>query len=111
MERRREPRIKRRFLVKYGVGSPEKMGFTRDISKTGLYIFSTNPYGAGTVIDMNIDTGDEKFTLRGRVVRAIKYAGRLGAYVKSGMGVEFSRIPVEFIRYMDNLQFTQRYIT
>ncbi len=109
MERRREPRIKRRFLVKYGVGIPEKMGFTKDISKTGLYIFTNNPYSAGTIVDMRIDTGDEKFSLKGKVVRSIKYAGRLGAYVKSGMGIEFSRIPMKFIRYMENLQSAPRY--
>ncbi len=102
MERRREERFKRRFLIKYGVSFPEKIGFSKDISKNGIYITTNNPLKPETILEVKIDTGKENYTLKGKIVRSIRYTGRLGNYMQSGMGVEFTKIPLEYINFIEN---------
>jgi hypothetical protein len=85
-EKRRKPRIRKRMRVKYGPRIPSKMGFTSDISESGLCVqtFAVYRPGEHLLIELELPSG-RSLRLEGRVhwarrvppnlLRKVKYAG------------------------------------
>ena len=78
-------RAKRRLMVRFGVQMPEKTGFTKDISETGLFIRTNSVLPPGRTIQVQMEFPDETFTLWAKVIsRAIK-PGFLGDSLSTTM--------------------------
>lgn len=66
-------------------------GFTRDISRQGLFIEARIPLPPGTPLRIELDYPDGPIELEGTVVRAEKVPVQLQAALKSGMGVQLKQ--------------------
>ncbi|MCA1796182.1 MAG: PilZ domain-containing protein [Desulfuromonadaceae bacterium] len=85
-DKRRKPRLRKRMRVHYGPQTPSKVGFTADISESGLCIQTFGVYKPGTnlLIELELPSGDT-VRIEGRVhwsrkvpphlLRKVKYAG------------------------------------
>nr|WP_320048279.1 PilZ domain-containing protein [uncultured Desulfuromonas sp.] len=90
VDKRRKGRIKKRLRILYGKEIPSKVGFTSDVSASGLCIKSFIVYNPGTLILMELVLpNDEIVRLEGRVHWARKVPPNLIRKVKhAGMGVK-----------------------
>ena len=90
VDKRRKGRVKKRLRVLYGAEIPSKVGFTSDVSATGLCIKSFIVYNPGEHILMEIELADNVVVrLEGRVHWARKVPPNLIRKVKhAGMGVK-----------------------
>lgn len=90
VDKRRKLRIRKRIRVMYGPEFPSKVGFTSDVSESGLCIKSFNVFKPGTVLLLEIEApSGEIIRLEGRVHWARKVPPNLLRKVKhAGMGVK-----------------------
>lgn len=99
MEKRDIERAKKRLRVRYGVESPEKNAFTRNLSETGLFIGSNHVFKPGTTLQVEIGFPQRKFTMWARVVWARKVPAQLAHIVDCGMGLCFVDPTPEWIDF------------
>ena len=82
-------RTRRRVKVRYGVGKPEKTGFTKNLSETGLCIRTNSVFKPGTTLQVEVQFPGRSFTMWSRVVWAKKVPPQLAHLIDCGMGVSF----------------------
>lgn len=93
MEKREPARFKKRIRVNFGIDGANRVAFTEDISRTGVFIRSANVCIPDTKLTLEflLDSG-EIVKLDGRVMWAKKVPQNLFHLVKkSGMGVRIIR--------------------
>jgi hypothetical protein len=100
MEKRREKRLKKRVLVKFGESVLERIGFTSNLSKSGLYINSTQIYPSGRKIQILLSDGNYNFSLKGEVKWSIKYPSHFHSYIPSGMGIIIKEAPGDYYDFV-----------
>ena len=92
-EKRNLGRHRKRFTLRFGIGEPVRLGFTEDISTTGIFIKTTNICNPGTVVTVELIIDDEKRVLfEARVIWAKKVPPQMIHLVKkSGMGIRINK--------------------
>ncbi|PLY04160.1 MAG: pilus assembly protein PilZ [Desulfuromonas sp.] len=87
-ERRDLKRYRKRLQLRYGPDGPSRIGFTEDLSDTGIFLRSTIVHNPNTVLQvcMNV-AGQQDVIFRGRVMWARRVPANLMNKVKGGMGV------------------------
>lgn len=91
MSRRRAVRRPRRVQVHFWrYGDPTAyVGYTTNISLTGMYIATNNPIASGSRIRVEVVDRDRGFMVEGVVAHARKMQMELARLGQSGMGVRF----------------------
>ena len=88
-DKRTRNRAKRRMMVRYGLSTPEKTAFTKNLSETGLFIMTNQVFRPGTTIQVQIQFPDETYSMWARVVWAKVVPPQLAHVLECGMGVAF----------------------
>src|SRR5215210_1724193 len=91
MSRRRAVRRPRRVQVnfwKQGEPTPY-IGYTTNISMTGMFIATNNPLPSGLRIRIEVMDRERGFMVEGVVAHARRIRGELARVTQSGMGVRF----------------------
>lgn len=65
------------------------VGYTRNISATGIFIATVHPVKPGEVLGIEFHGDDYDFRVRGQVVHSAKVSALLQSVRPSGMGVKF----------------------
>lgn len=88
-EKRDLKRKKKRVKVRFGVEGPQKMAFSDDISREGIFIKTATPEKPGTLLHLEISLPDETRVLcKGRIHWAKRVPPNMLRLVgKGGMGV------------------------
>ena len=87
-DKRRIKRNRKRLPIKYGVGEASRLGYTDDLSDTGLFIQAAIIQSPNTVLKMELTTpGGEVVALTGRVMWAKRIPPSLVRRLKGGMGI------------------------
>lgn len=90
-EKRDIRRHKKRLSIRFGIDDPNRVAFTEDISKTGMFIKTPNIAPPNTKIRIAFTLSDDQYVeIEARVMWAKKVPQNLFHLVKkSGMGVRF----------------------
>lgn len=81
--RRKADRKSKRTAVRYGLEKPDLLGYSKDVSDTGIKMEARKVYKPGTIIFLTV--GEEPAVLKGRVMWAQSgMASQLGS-----MGINF----------------------
>ena len=90
VDKRRKGRVKKRLRIHYGTEIPSKVGFTADLSASGLCIRTFLVYHPGALVLMELELPNgEGARLEGRVHWARKVPPDLLRKVKNaGMGIK-----------------------
>lgn len=82
-------RQRKRLTLRFGTERPEKIGFTEDISREGLFIKAVSPYPPNTKLKIELTTSDNSIIkIEGVVMWAKKVPVNLMQFVKKGgMGI------------------------
>ncbi|HSG06131.1 MAG TPA: PilZ domain-containing protein [Nitrospiria bacterium] len=106
MEKRDLKRTDKRLFVKFGKDHPEKIGFTGDISSSGIFIKTNSVFNPGTSLMMELTLPDKKILkMQGKVMWAKKVPPSLHRFTKkSGMGVLIQHPPAEYTAFIAGLK-------
>lgn len=94
----RQDRARRRLALRFrplGTKDQPRPGFTEDLSPTGVFIQTTTPYGAGTLLEIEFDGKDGPMSLKGKVIWAKRAPVSLAQNKRSGMGIKLLSLPPE----------------
>ena len=105
MEKRTRNRIARRLFVRFGPEHVISIGFTGDISVTGIFIKTNTIFAPGSILKMEIElAGPNILHLRGTVMWAKRVPTTLSRHIKkSGMGVRILQPSEEYIKFVSSL--------
>jgi hypothetical protein len=94
-KQRRSKRIRERVPATVTVAGEDLSvtGFTRDISKEGLFILTRHPFAPGRKVKIELAYKDRTAHLSGVVIHAAHVPHHLRAVQSSGMGIEIARPP------------------
>jgi len=98
MERRRDPRIKRRLTCEFYHGVTSHRGIILDLGPAGAFIRTNAVLSPGTEIDIHLaaSVAAPAMTLRGCVVRRKSVPATLTTLIQPGLGVRILEAPREF---------------
>ena len=105
MEKRSRNRIARRLFVRFGPEQADNIGFTGDISLTGIFIKTNTMFSPGSVLKLEVELPDSKILhLKGTVMWAKRVPATLVRHIKkSGMGVKIVQPPAEYTEFVSGL--------
>jgi hypothetical protein len=82
-------REKRRVMVRFGAVTPERTGFTMNLSLDGAFLRTNDVLAPGSRLVLEVPLGDRVWTLHGRVAWAKRAPTQLAHLVTCGMGIRF----------------------
>ena len=93
MEKRPQTRLPKRLFVRFGADLPIYVGYTSDISETGIFIKASTIFPPKTILKIALTLPDDRVVLlTGAVVWAKRVPPQLARLVKkNGMGVRLQR--------------------
>ncbi|MHB1846220.1 MAG: PilZ domain-containing protein [Deltaproteobacteria bacterium] len=95
-EKRKLQRVRRRLRIDLRSGEAKAVGFTADLSPTGMRIQATHPFSPGTRVWGQLTLPDSpQLDFEVEVRWVIKVTGPLSQELKSSMGVAFLGPPPE----------------
>ena len=99
MEKQQRTRRTKRIEVRFGPERPTDLGFTIDVSETGLFVKTNTVYPPDTRLVLELSLSDRRvLSLRGRVMWAKRVPPQLARHLrKTGMGVELIDPPSEYL--------------
>lgn len=105
MEKRNKKRLLKRLFVRFGTEKPDRIGFTHDISPTGIFIKSNFSFLPQTKLKIELTLPDEKIChCSGVVVWAKRVPPAFNRIIhKHGMGVRFLEIHGEYQSFIERL--------
>ena len=87
-DNRIDKRFRKRLSLKYGIDGATKIGFTEDLSDTGIFIRSPVVLPPNSILLVELKTlSNEIISLRGRVMWAKKVPQNMMHRIKGGMGL------------------------
>jgi Tfp pilus assembly protein PilZ len=105
VEKRSRNRVARRLFVRFGPEQAINIGFTGDISLTGVFIKTNTMFAPGSILKMEIELPDSTMLhLSGTVMWAKKVPASMVRHIKkSGMGVKIIHPPEEYTKFVSSL--------
>jgi hypothetical protein len=92
-------RTKRRLAVRFGVRGPERLGYTQNISETGIYIETNYVIDPGTDLQLEIDTPEKTLEMWATVVWARRYPLSFQQVMRGGLGCQFAFPSQEWVDF------------
>jgi len=86
-------RARRRLEVRFGPEGPTYLGYSRNLSRTGMMIGSLKVFAPGTVLDLRLTLGDHTVALKALVVWAREGPVQWMNHGRVGMGIRFLGTP------------------
>mgnify|MGYP003576421337 CR=1 FL=1 len=93
-------RSRRRFTVRYGVGTPTHIGYSGNISRSGMMIRTLRVFAPGTLVNLDVELSTRIQRLQGKVVWARTGELRWLPTGKIGMGIRFIDPPEDFMEML-----------
>ena len=88
IDNRIDKRFRKRLSLRYGIDAATKVGFTEDISDTGIFVRSPVVLPPNTILIVDLrTTSNEIIQLKGRVMWAKKVPQNMMHRIKGGMGL------------------------
>ena len=86
--KRVDTRFRKRLSLKFGIEEATRVGFTEDISDTGIFIRSPAVMAPNTILLVELKTiSNEIVRLKGRIMWAKKVPQNMMHRIKGGMGL------------------------
>lgn len=89
-------------MVRFGEDSPDRSGFTKNLSETGIFIQTNAVPRPGTLIQVELHFPERKFSLWARVMWGKKVPPQLAHILECGMGLRFVDPPLEWVAFYED---------
>lgn len=107
MEKRREDRISKNFLVYLKEDNIELLGVTSNISKNGLFVESFKVFPSNREIYIVLAVDKDLYDIRGEVIWSTKVSDDSAEDIPSGMGLKIIEAPAEYWNYMEYMKYDE----
>ena len=99
MEKREKDtkRVRKRLEIRFGPEDPRFIGYSGNISPTGLMVRTTRVFAPGTVLIIELIAAGRAIPMRGRVMWARQGDVRLLGTGRIGMGIRLIEPPDGFL--------------
>jgi len=94
-------RARRRVEVRYGPDQPQFIGYSGNVSRSGIMVRAIRVFAPGTVLNLELKFPDGTFWVRGEVVWAREGSVQFLSTGRVGMGINFLQPPAEFLGYLE----------
>lgn len=94
--KRTNSRAKRRIMVRYGLASPEKTAFTKNLSVTGMFLQTNQVFTPGSTIQVQMQLPKGDVSMWAHVAWAKTVPPALAHVLECGMGLRFLDVPVDW---------------
>ncbi len=101
-DRRPDKRARSRLMVRFGTTVPDKTGFTKNISESGVFIHTNQVFRPGTTVQLVVSFPDRVFNFWGRVMWAKQVPPQLAHLLDCGMGICFVDPSPEWLAFYAN---------
>jgi len=91
-------RARRRVEVKYGLEEPRFIGYSGNVSRTGMMVRAIRVFAPGTILHLELKFPDAVVRLRGQVIWAREGSVEWLATGRVGMGVTFLDAPEDLLK-------------
>lgn len=91
-------RVHRRVEVRFGPDRARYIGYSRNVSRTGIMVGAARVFAPGTVLNLELTFPSTTFRLRGQVVWARSGSVEWVATGRVGMGITFIDPPEDLLR-------------
>lgn len=95
-------RIPRRLQLRYWRRNADPatghVGYSKNISPTGLFVATNAPYNPGTELTIELHSDEEVVMVGGKVVHAARVAPLLQKVRSSGMGIQLSKATDAYLK-------------
>ena len=96
-------RVRRRVEVRYGSDQVRHIGYSRNVSRTGLMVGAARVFAPGTILNLELAFPGATFRLRGEVVWARAGSATWVARGRVGMGITFIDPPEDLLHAIKGL--------
>jgi len=91
-------RARKRVEVKYGLGEPQFIGYSGNVSRTGMMVRAIRVFAPGTILKLELKFPDTVVRLRGQVIWARGGSVAWLSTGRVGMGVTFLDAPEDLLK-------------
>ena len=105
MDKRGRTRFNKRLFIKYGLEKPDKVGFTEDVSSSGLFVKANFVFPPGSILKIELTLPDERIvSMAAQVMWAKKVPPALVRHMKkSGMGLRLAQPDEAYKQFIEEL--------
>ena len=105
MDKRGRTRHNKRLFIRFGLGAPDKVGFTEDVSSSGLFVKSHFVFAPGTLLKIELTLPDGPIvSMAAQVMWAKKVPPALIRHMKkSGMGLRLPHPDEVYKKFIEAL--------
>ena len=96
-------RAHRRIEVRYGPERPQFIGYSGNVSRSGIMVRAIRVFAPGTLLNLELKFPDGSFKVRGEVVWAREGPVQLMSTGRVGMGINFVGPSEEFLGYLERV--------
>jgi hypothetical protein len=107
IDKRKDPRISKRFVVSYGENGFEKIGMTLNISSNGFCVVSQASLPINKTVLFNLAMFDDVFEIVGLVKWSKSGLRQDVSQVPVGSGIKILNAPRRYLDYVDNFSKDQ----
>ena len=93
-------RARRRVEVRFGPDEPQFIGYSGNVSRTGIMVRAVRVFAPGTLLHLELKFPDGTFHVRGEVVWARQGPVQFLSTGRVGMGINFLELPDEFLSFL-----------
>jgi hypothetical protein len=94
-------RARRRIEVRYGPDEPQYIGYSGNVSHSGIMVRAIRVFAPGTRLNLELKFPDGSFKVCGEVVWAREGPVQLLSTGRVGMGINFLQPSEEFLGYLE----------
>src|SRR5207249_133288 len=96
-------RSRKRIEVRYGPDEPQFIGYSGNVSRSGIMVRAIRVFAPGTVLNLDLKFPDGTFRVRGEVVWARQGPVQFLSTGRVGMGITFLQPSAEFLGYLERV--------
>jgi len=96
-------RARKRVEVRYGPDEPQFIGYSGNVSRSGIMVRAIRVFAPGTVLTLELKFPDAVFRVRGEVVWARQGPVQFLSTGRVGMGINFLQPSAEFLGYLEGV--------
>ena len=99
-------RARKRVEVRYGPEEPQFIGYSGNVSRSGIMVRAVRVFAPGTVLHLELKFPDGVFRLLGEVVWARQGPMQFLSTGRVGMGITFVQPPPDFLTFLERAAAT-----
>jgi len=101
--KQKNKRARRRVEVRFGPDEPQFVGFSGNVSRTGIMVRAVRVFAPGTVLNLELKFPGGTFHVRGEVVWAREGPVQFLSSGRVGMGITFLQPPADLLSFLERM--------